>query len=88
MSRLASITRCALRKLHQAGGYALPEGTLAQHLDADLRPPVSEAEFAAAIAWLVGEHFIAALPGEAGDPEPRWLLAERGEAFVKKHHLA
>jgi len=85
MSRIPQLCRTALLALHDCGGFALPEPTLRQHVNARDRPPPTDAEFATTIATLLQEHCIAAMKGEFGDPNPRWLITEKGEAALLKH---
>ena len=82
--KTSDVCRCILKILTDSDGYALSEDVLADHVNARLRPVPPRATFDEAIVILRGEKYIAAMEGELGDAEAKWLITERGEAWLKK----
>jgi hypothetical protein len=78
--RTTTIRKSILDILARCKPHALPEKTLLTELNVMSRPPVGAAEFDEHITWLGTRKFIAAMEGELGDDEARWLITEAGEA--------
>lgn len=85
MKRTPEIIRAMRRILAECDGHPLPEDTLHEHLNMRLRPAVTSAELALAIGHALNAGHIASMKGEDGDPLPRWLITERGQAAMLQH---
>lgn len=78
--RTTELRKTILQILAQCKPHALPEKSLLLSVNIHLRPKVGQAEFDDAIVFLKGRGLIAAMEGELGDDEARWLITEAGEA--------
>lgn len=72
------ICRKILSTLANCDGHPLKESVLKEHVDADLRPVPSQADFDDAILTLKSGGYIKAKEGDFGG-EVKWLITEKGE---------
>jgi hypothetical protein len=80
--RTKQIRRAALEVLKPAHPYSVPEETLLSYLDDVARPPLSDTERAATLAWLKDGKF--AVPSQGSlDPEAaEWVITELGRSLL------
>lgn len=81
------VSRTILKTLALSRGHLLFESSLWDNVVVTVRPRPEEAMFKAVLMELQEAGMAKSLPGDLpGDP-PRWLLDERGEAWVAKNRL-
>jgi len=83
-ARNQTIRRTILEKLERAEPYALPEATLQGEVNANLRPPLAQAEFDDALLWLQGNRFVATLADDLDPDLVKWLITESGKTLLRK----
>ncbi|MDD5349493.1 MAG: hypothetical protein PHQ12_04705 [Chthoniobacteraceae bacterium] len=82
--RPQNIRRAILDKLESAEPYALPEDALQVEVSASTRPPLAQAEFDDALAFLQGQRLVATLPDELDPTLTKWLITESGKTLLRK----
>jgi hypothetical protein len=85
MTRNPEICRWILKILDDCGSYALPDATLAEHLQIQLRPRMTAEEFERAKTFCQQKGWIDSLDGEFGAEDRRWLITERGQVARRQH---
>jgi hypothetical protein len=83
-NRQQNIRRAVLDKLERAEPYALPEESLQVEVNAQLRPPLGQAEFDDAMLWLQSRGFVKPLPDDLDDTLVKWLITEAGKTLLLK----
>jgi len=82
--RQKNIRRTILDKLERAEPYALPEPSLQVETNAQLRPPMAQAEFDDALLYLQSHGFIANMPDDFDQDLNKWLITEAGKTLLRK----
>ena len=77
------ICRKILRTLADCDGHPLKESVLQEHVDSDLRPVPTQADFDDAILTLKSGGYIKVKEGDFGG-EAKWLITEKGETWLDK----
>lgn len=83
-SRQPIIRKKSLKILDEVTPFALPEGTLREHLDERERPRVSDVEWAEARAWLMEQGAMKAIGGSFGSDEARLMITEQGQVMLRQ----
>lgn len=81
--RRSNVLRTILECLDFAKGYALPEEALRPQVEALLRPPPAEEEWAEAIDWLETNDLVAQIPSDLDPDLKQWSITERGRVRLK-----
>jgi hypothetical protein len=78
------IRQTLLETLKHAQGYAVPEESLRPHVDALIRPPLSDAEWNSAITEMAdpSRGLIAAVPSDLDPDLKQWAITERGRTVL------
>jgi hypothetical protein len=84
MHRQQNIRRAILDKLAGAEPYALPEDTLQTVVNAAIRPPMGQAEFDDALAFLQGQRFVRTMPDDLDPDLVKFLITESGKTLLLK----
>jgi hypothetical protein len=79
---LVLIHRRILRALEAAAPYALPEVTLLDTVNCDLRPALDLAALQTRLSWLTDCALIRVLPEELDPDARKWVLTEAGKATL------
>lgn len=77
------ICRKILHTLADCDGHPLKESVLKEHVDADIRPVPSTADFDDAILTLKSGGYIRAKEGDFGG-EVKWLITEKGDTWLDR----
>lgn len=80
--RTKLIRQTVLGALAMAHGYALPDETLHQHVDALMRPPLSETEWEQTTGWLETNNHIVRVPSDFDEKLVQWSITERGRTLL------
>jgi hypothetical protein len=83
-TRQQDIRRAILDKLERAEPYALPETALQVEVNAQLRPPLGQAEFDEALLFLQSRGFVRTLPDDLDETLVKWLITEAGKTILRK----
>jgi len=78
------IRQTLLEALKHAHGFAVPEESLRPHVDALIRPPLSNEEWNAAILELSHESrgLIVQVPSDLDPDLKQWAITERGRTLL------
>lgn len=82
--RNMTIRRVILETLKHAHGYAVPEQALRPQVDAMLRPPTTEEEWAYNTDFLTGQPIgaMTAVPSALDESIVQWAITERGRVLL------
>lgn len=81
----AAISKAVLSVLNLTKGYPLDQGVLMEHLAERLKPLPPLTLIEEVLKELEGEALAKSLPGELPGADKRWILGDRGEAWVAKN---
>jgi hypothetical protein len=81
-ARTTIIRRTILETLKHAQDYALEESILRNFVDALLRPPITDEEWASNIAWL-SQGRITLVPSSLDETVRQFAITERGRVLLQ-----
>lgn len=81
--RTKLIRQTILEALKPAQGYALPVDALRMHVDALLRPPLTDEEYKTHIDWLEDKCLIVRIPCEFDDQLVQFAITEKGRVALR-----
>jgi hypothetical protein len=81
-ARVKQIRRAALEALKFAGGYALAEETLMEHVSDLVRPPLTYGEWGVTTAFLKDNGHIVPIESEIDPGMKQWAITDRGRTLL------
>lgn len=82
--KTSDICRTILRILADTDSHPITEEVLIEHVNARLRPVPPKAQMDDALTILKSAGHIKAREGDFGDEDPKWLITEKGDAWLDR----